>query len=92
MKVCDVVVNSIWYDPRVKKQIKSYVQNGVEIECVGFKDNRYKKEEVEKIPCNVRLTEFEIKKKRSLWNKIYQMFKMNADLYKEIIKTKKLQL
>lgn len=88
MKICDVVVDSVWYDPRVKKQINSYIQNGFELECVGFKDYRYKKEEVEKIPCKVRMAEFAIKKKRSLWNKLMHQYKMNAEIYKEIIKTK----
>ena len=31
MKVCDVVLNSIWYDPRVRKQIKGYISNGIEL-------------------------------------------------------------
>ena len=29
MKVCDVVLNSIWYDPRVRKQIIEYRKQGV---------------------------------------------------------------
>lgn len=88
MKVCDVVIDSIWYDPRVKKQINSYIQNGCDLECVGIIDNRYKKEEVEKIPCKVRLAEIVASKKRSILNKVMYQYNLNAKVYREILKTK----
>ena len=56
MKVCNVVKNSIWYDPRVKKQIRSYIENGIELICVGVQDPRYNQEEIEKLLCPVCLT------------------------------------
>ncbi len=57
MRVCDVVLNSIWYDPRVRKQINAYIENGVEVVCVGYKCNRYDEEKVSKIPCPVHIVE-----------------------------------
>ena len=41
MRVCDVVSNSVWYDPRVRKQIVEYMNNNVDIVCVGLKDQFY---------------------------------------------------
>lgn len=57
MKVCDVVLNSIWYDPRVRKQIISYIENGIDVCAVGHIDNRYDEEKVQKIPCKVTLAD-----------------------------------
>ncbi len=57
MKVCDIVLNSIWYDPRVRKQIKEYRAQGVEVCCVGLKCVRYDKEKVAQIPCPVTIVE-----------------------------------
>lgn len=88
MKICDVVINSIWYDPRVKKQIKSYIQNGYDIECVGVTDVRYNKEEVDKIPCGVNLVETITTKKLTLPRKIINRYRQNFGVYKEILKTK----
>ena len=51
MKVCDVVLNSIWYDPRVRKQIIEYKNKGVEVSCVGYRCNRFDEEQVQKLPC-----------------------------------------
>lgn len=51
MRVCDVVLNSIWYDPRVRKQIIEYRDNGVEVIAVGLKCPRYDAEKVKSIPC-----------------------------------------
>lgn len=51
MKVGILVLNSIWYDPRVRKQIKEYLAQGVEVVCVGVKCNRYDESKVSEIPC-----------------------------------------
>lgn len=66
MKVCDVVLNSVWFDPRVRKQIVEYMNNGIDVVCVGFKDNRYDAEKVEKVPCPVVLAELDEKFKKPL--------------------------
>ena len=55
MKVCDIVKNSVWYDPRVRKQIDAYLQNGVDVCCVGIEDGRYQKEKVDAVACPVYL-------------------------------------
>lgn len=52
MRVCNVVLNSIWYDPRVRKQIIEYRDNGVEITAVGLKCQRYDETKVRQIPCD----------------------------------------
>ena len=58
MKVCDVVVNSIWYDPRVRKQINAYMSaEGIDLSCVGFKCSKYDEEKVQAIPCHVDFAE-----------------------------------
>ena len=58
MKVCDVVLDSIWCDPRVRKQINSYMScEDVEISCVGLKCSRYDEEKVKEIPCRVDFAE-----------------------------------
>ena len=51
MKVCDVVLNSVWFDPRVRKQIAEYLANGIDLCCVGKKCNRYDEEKVNQMPC-----------------------------------------
>lgn len=51
MKICDVVLNSIWYDPRVRKQLVSYLDNGNETVCVGFRCERYDAQKVAELPC-----------------------------------------
>lgn len=55
MKICDVVMNSIWYDPRVRKQIISYKNAGFDLECVGIMDSRYEDQAFAKIPCIANL-------------------------------------
>lgn len=57
MRVCDVVLNSIWYDPRVRKQINAYIENEVEVVCVGYKCKRFDEEKVSKIPCPTHIVE-----------------------------------
>lgn len=57
MKVCDVVLNSVWHDPRVTKQVAEYVQAGIEVVCVGMKCRRYDEEKINAMPCKVTLVE-----------------------------------
>lgn len=83
MKVCIVVLNPIWCDPRVRKQISSYKQSTAEIFCVGIKDNRFNAEEVHKLEVPVELIEIEKKyfrEGRTIFTKIKR----------EIIKFKRL--
>ncbi len=57
MKICDVVINSVWHDPRVRKQIISYKQAGIDVVCIGVKDNRYSEQAINNMPCLVHLAE-----------------------------------
>jgi len=58
MKICLVVIDSIWYDPRVRKQIVTYIQqDDIELTCVGFKDARYDAEQIAKVPCKTVIAE-----------------------------------
>lgn len=66
MKVCDVVSNSVWFDPRVRKQLVEYINNGVEVVAVGLKDNRYDEEKMKNVPCKVVLADIDEKYKKPL--------------------------
>ncbi len=57
MKICDVVLNSVWHDPRVTKQIAEYINYGVELSCVGMTDKRNDEARIAQIPCPVILVE-----------------------------------
>lgn len=59
MRVCDVVLNSIWYDPRVRKQLIEYRDNGVEVTAVGLKCARYDADKVKLIPCKATIVEID---------------------------------
>ena len=59
MRVCDVVLNSIWCDPRVRKQIVEYMANDIDVVCVGLKCERYDEEKVSLIPCPVTIVEYD---------------------------------
>ncbi|MBQ9861187.1 MAG: glycosyltransferase [Clostridia bacterium] len=73
MKVCDVVLNSIWHDPRVRRQICEYVAQGVELCCVGMRCIRYDEEKVAAIPCPTTIVEMPVHyqgKQRNLFRKL----------------------
>lgn len=75
MKVCDVVLNSVWYDPRVRKQIASYVDAGINLSCVGHKCERYDEEKIKQIPCKTEIYKLPPSyegHQKSLWRKIYR--------------------
>lgn len=56
MKVCIVVLNSIWYDPRVRKQIVEYnAQKDVDLCCVGLECFRYDEDKINLIPCETNI-------------------------------------
>lgn len=61
MKVCDVVLDSVWYDPRVRKQIVEYMNNGIQVVCIGVRDNRYDEEKISSMPCPVQIVEIDKK-------------------------------
>lgn len=58
MKICTVVCNSVWFDPRVNKQIASYrKEKDVELFCVGTKCRRYDKEKIDAMKLPVTIVE-----------------------------------
>lgn len=59
MKVCDVVLNSVWYDPRVRKQLVEYQAHGIDVCVVGQKCNRYDKEKIEQIPVRTNIVQID---------------------------------
>ena len=61
MKVCDVVLNSIWYDPRVRKQIVEYIAKDIELSCVGMKCARYDFDKIQMIPCPTKVVQIPAK-------------------------------
>lgn len=74
MRVCDVVLNSIWYDPRVRKQINAYREHeDVELFCVGLQCQKYDEERVKLIPCSTSIVPINTKyqgRQRSIFKKI----------------------
>lgn len=59
MKVCDVVLNSVWYDPRVRKQLTEYKAQGVEICAVGQKCSRYDESKLQQIPSRTNIVQID---------------------------------
>lgn len=57
MKVCDVVLNSVWFDPRVTKQVHEYVKEGIDVVCVGMKCKRFNQAKIDAMPCKTVLVE-----------------------------------
>ncbi len=57
MKICDVVLNSVWNDPRVTKQVAEYTKAGFEVVCVGMKYKNFNQEKIDVMPCKVVMLE-----------------------------------
>ena len=73
MKVCVVVLNSIWYDPRVRKQIAEYNSQGIDVVTVGMKCSRYDENRVTQIPCKTNITQIDSRydgKQYGIFNKL----------------------
>ena len=92
MKVCDVVLNSIWCDPRVRKQINAYMSySDIELSCVGLKCQRYDEEKVKEIPCRVDFAEIDTKYQGRQRNPIKKLLRekgINDAITNAIIKQK----
>jgi len=61
MRVCVVVNNSVWYDPRVKKQIEEYHAAGIDVCVVGLRDKRYDSSEINRIPGKITIVDIDQK-------------------------------
>lgn len=90
IKVCDVVRNSVWYDPRVNKQIKEYAAHGFEVHIVGKEDNRTNYEEINKLDGFPHIVNIPDKyyKRHSKLNTLWREAYIYKRLVKEIIECK----
>ena len=64
MKICDIVLNSIWFDPRVRKQITEYLNQGEDITVIGVKCVRYDESKIASIPCKTLIAKINEKFER----------------------------
>lgn len=90
MRVCDVVLNSVWFDPRVRKQLKEYKRQGIETYAVGYHCPRYDEEKVASmtVPTKiVKLSDKYIGAMGSLWKKLYRERLKNKALTEAILET-----
>ena len=88
IRVCDVVRNSVWHDPRVIKQIDEYDRNGFDLYVVGEEDRRYEKEEINKLKGFVTIVKKNKYKKQNKLNFLLREIHTYKSLVKEIIKCK----
>ena len=92
MKVCDIVKNSIWYDPRVRRQVISYLEApDCEVEAIGIEDIRYDKQKVEEYPCKVSLAPVDQKyfaANRTFLMKVKRELTVNRQLTKMLVERK----
>lgn len=88
MKVCDVVLNSIWYDPRVRKQIIEYKHQGAEVCCIGYHCQRYDEEQVKRLPCPAKIVSIDSKydgKQKGILRKLARERRKNEVVKEAII-------
>ena len=85
MKVCAVVMDSIWYDPRVMKQIKEYKKHVDEVIAIGCYDYKYDISKIEEIPCKTYIIGTNYKYSNSLLDRFKNYIKRKKDI-KKILK------
>lgn len=92
MKICDVVKNSVWYDPRVRKQIISYLAvSDCEVEAIGIEDLRCDCQKLSEYPCKVRLASIDPKyfgKKRTFFMKLKREMMANRRITQMLVESK----
>ena len=88
MKVCDVVIDSIWFDPRVRKQIIEYKNNKVDVVAIGYADEKYDKEQLEKFNCKIHIIGLDFKKSKSIVNRFINIIKRKKAFYKILVSEK----
>lgn len=83
------MINSVWYDPRVRKQIEEYLRCGHEVNVVGHKCARYDAEKVSKIPAPTNIVHVDkyVGKQKSIFKKLHREHLRNKALTEAIIKT-----
>ena len=87
IKICDIVRNSVWYDPRVNKQIKEYVAHGFDVHVIGEENYRTNYEEISKLPGTPHIVHIPKKyyKRQNKLNTIWRELFINKNLVKELI-------
>ena len=92
MKICDVVLNSIWFDPRVNRQIELYLLDPeIELSLVGTNCERYSKEKIDKYRVPVEIVEIPKRykgKQYSLYKKIIREWITNKKVSEAIVRMK----
>ena len=89
MKVCVVVINSIWFDPRVTKQISEYSKEH-NVVSVGLQDSKMNEDEIKKLPGEIKIVSIDKKyyrKNRTLLTKIRRELLIYKRIKKAIIET-----
>ncbi|MBQ2446669.1 MAG: glycosyltransferase family 4 protein [Oscillospiraceae bacterium] len=89
MKICVVVINSVWYDPRVRKQIAEYLRLGHEVRVVGHRCNRYEQDKVAMIPAPTKIVHVDRYqgKQRSPFKKLHREHLRKVAVTEAIIET-----
>lgn len=91
MKVCDVVLNSVWNDPRVTKQVAEYLKAGIEVVCVGMKYKAFDQAKVDAMPCPVIILERDVQyagKQKSILKKLLREKYRNDSVVEAIVAQK----
>lgn len=90
IRICNVVRNSIWHDPRVRKQIEEYNKHGFSMFLVGEEDSRMDKNEIASLKGEVHIVKIKekFKKRRNKLNTLIKEIYVYKSLVKRIISCK----
>lgn len=90
IRICDIVRNSVWFDPRVIKQIHEYDKAGFDLCIVGEEDERYNEDEISRMPGSVTIVPIKSKYKRfkNKFNTVLKEFSLYRGLVNAIVRYK----
>lgn len=91
MKICDVVLNSVWFDPRVRKQIIAYKFNNDEVTAIGLKCARYDKDKISNMPCKTIIAQIDERfsgRQKNIWGKLKRKQLQEKSIIEAIISEK----
>lgn len=90
MRICDVVINSVWFDPRVRKQIAEYTRCGHDVHIVGYQCNRYDAQKIAQMPAPAEIVHLGTYhgKLHSPIKKLYREHLRNKAIENAIVSTK----
>lgn len=84
IKICDVVLNSVWFDPRVTKQLSEYVKFA-DVTAVGLRCRRYDEEKIKQLPCKVNILQRGETADNGFLNTFIESRKLNKRISEAII-------